>query len=157
MSDKPDSSLASLGFARNRPQDSRAHARSHSNGPRRRGLPHRHANGFARGPRRRARRRPRGARSASGIRRGFHAAMEFFETRTQAIAKKNICCARTSAAILIAHREDEIRKRCSPESDLQIAIGDGLSVPAVAAQVPPLLPLLHEGARRAAGQSAAHS
>ncbi len=39
----------------------------------------------------------------------------------------------------------EIQKRCSRDNDLQIAIGDGLSVPAVAAQVPPLLPLLYEG------------
>lgn len=36
----------------------------------------------------------------------------------------------------------------SPESDLFIGIGDGLSVPAVAAQVPALLPLLYRGARR---------
>ena len=38
----------------------------------------------------------------------------------------------------------EILQRCSPGSDLQIAIGDGLSVAAVCAQVPRLLPLLHE-------------
>jgi ethanolamine ammonia-lyase small subunit len=36
----------------------------------------------------------------------------------------------------------EILARCRTASDLQIAIGDGLSVPAVAVQVPPLLPLL---------------
>jgi len=41
-----------------------------------------------------------------------------------------------------------IEERCSPGADLQIAIGDGLSVLAVATQVPPLLPLLHEGAQR---------
>jgi ethanolamine ammonia-lyase small subunit len=35
-----------------------------------------------------------------------------------------------------------IRSRCTPGADLQIAIGDGLSVAAVAAQVPTLLPLL---------------
>lgn len=40
----------------------------------------------------------------------------------------------------------EIRKRCAAGCDLQIAIGDGLSVSAVTAQVPPLLPLLFEGA-----------
>ena len=40
----------------------------------------------------------------------------------------------------------EIQKRCPIDSDLQIVIGDGLSVPAVAAQVPALLPLLFEGA-----------
>lgn len=37
--------------------------------------------------------------------------------------------------------------RCPSEADLQIVIGDGLSVTAVAAQVPPLLPLLMEKAR----------
>jgi ethanolamine ammonia-lyase small subunit len=37
--------------------------------------------------------------------------------------------------------------RCLTEADLQIVIGDGLSVTAVAAQVPPLLPLLVENAR----------
>jgi ethanolamine ammonia-lyase small subunit len=36
----------------------------------------------------------------------------------------------------------EILVRCARGSDLQIAIGDGLSVPAVAAQVPALIPLL---------------
>jgi ethanolamine ammonia-lyase small subunit len=40
----------------------------------------------------------------------------------------------------------EILQRCLPENDLQIAIGDGLSVPAITAQVPPLLPLLYAGA-----------
>ena len=40
----------------------------------------------------------------------------------------------------------EIRKRCPPDTDIQIAIGDGLSVSAVARQVPPLLPLLVDGA-----------
>ncbi len=40
----------------------------------------------------------------------------------------------------------EIQKRCPRDSDFQIAIGDGLSVSAVAAQVPALLPLLYEGA-----------
>jgi ethanolamine ammonia-lyase small subunit len=36
--------------------------------------------------------------------------------------------------------------RCSKGNNLQIAIGDGLSVPAVAAQVPPLIPLLYQSA-----------
>ena len=39
----------------------------------------------------------------------------------------------------------EIKKRCAPDRDIQIAIGDGLSVPAIAAQVPALLPLLYTG------------
>jgi ethanolamine ammonia-lyase small subunit len=42
---------------------------------------------------------------------------------------------------------EQIRSRCSCNNDLQIAIGDGLSVPAIAAQVPQLLPLLCDGAK----------
>ena len=38
----------------------------------------------------------------------------------------------------------DIQSRFTPACDLQIAIGDGLSVAAVAAQVPPLLPLIFE-------------
>lgn len=40
----------------------------------------------------------------------------------------------------------EVSQRCPTGCDLQIAIADGLSVTAVARQVPRLLPLLHEGA-----------
>jgi ethanolamine ammonia-lyase small subunit len=41
---------------------------------------------------------------------------------------------------------NQLAARCSREADLQIVIGDGLSVTAVASQVPPLLPLLAEKA-----------
>jgi len=41
----------------------------------------------------------------------------------------------------------ELNRRCTTGQDLQIAIGDGLSVTAVALQVPRLLPLLCEGAK----------
>src|SRR4029079_10557385 len=41
----------------------------------------------------------------------------------------------------------ELRQRCPRKTDFQIAIGDGLSVTAVAAQVPALMPLLRDGAR----------
>src|SRR6267378_2380086 len=40
----------------------------------------------------------------------------------------------------------EVQRRCTGSHDLQIVIGDGLSVTAVALQVPRLLPLLGEGA-----------
>jgi ethanolamine ammonia-lyase small subunit len=46
----------------------------------------------------------------------------------------------------VASRSD-LSKRCSPGNDLQIAIGDGLSVAAVSVQVPRILPLLCEGAK----------
>jgi len=39
-----------------------------------------------------------------------------------------------------------LQQRCSRDADLLIAIGDGLSVPAVCSQVPSLLPLLLKGA-----------
>jgi ethanolamine ammonia-lyase small subunit len=42
----------------------------------------------------------------------------------------------------------EILKRCLPDNDIQIAIGDGLSVLAVQRHVPQLLPLLVESARK---------
>jgi ethanolamine ammonia-lyase small subunit len=41
----------------------------------------------------------------------------------------------------------EVSRRCTTGHDLQIVIGDGLSVTAVAKQVPGLLPLLYEGAK----------
>ncbi len=41
----------------------------------------------------------------------------------------------------------EVSKLCAPAPDLQIAIGDGLSVTAVSVQVPKLLPLLSAGAK----------
>jgi ethanolamine ammonia-lyase small subunit len=41
----------------------------------------------------------------------------------------------------------EVKTRCTTSHDLQILIGDGLSVTAVARQVPQLLPLLCEGAQ----------
>jgi len=41
----------------------------------------------------------------------------------------------------------EVLKRCTAGSNLQIAIGDGLSVTAVIAQVPTLLPALYDGAK----------
>jgi ethanolamine ammonia-lyase small subunit len=42
---------------------------------------------------------------------------------------------------------DRLQQHCSSGNDLQIAIGDGLSVSAVATQVPTLMPLLHAEAR----------
>jgi ethanolamine ammonia-lyase small subunit len=41
----------------------------------------------------------------------------------------------------------EILRRCVPGPEFQIAVGDGLSVPAIRAQVPALLPLLFAGAK----------
>ena len=54
-----------------------------------------------------------------------------------------------------ASRSD-LSKLCSPGNDLQIAVGDGLSVAAVSAQVPTLLPLLYQGAK-ARGWTVGHT
>jgi ethanolamine ammonia-lyase small subunit len=72
---------------------------------------------------------------------------QLFEARTQAVSKDEYLLRPDLGRHFDRASREEIRERCSPESDLQIAIGDGLSVPAVAVQVPPLLPLLHEGAK----------
>lgn len=40
----------------------------------------------------------------------------------------------------------ELQKKCPTGIDLQIAIGDGLSVPAIAVQIPLLFPMLYAGA-----------
>src|SRR6202163_929032 len=42
----------------------------------------------------------------------------------------------------------EILRRCLPDRNIQIVIGDGLSALAIQKQVPQLLPLLVEGARK---------
>jgi ethanolamine ammonia-lyase small subunit len=72
---------------------------------------------------------------------------QLFEVRTKA-SRKDEYLLRPD---LGRHFDDagraEIQRRCPRERDLQIAIGDGLSVPAVEAQVPPLLPPLYEGAQ----------
>jgi ethanolamine ammonia-lyase small subunit len=72
---------------------------------------------------------------------------EIFEVRTQANGKDEYLLRPDRGRHFDAASSAEITRRCSRNNDLQIAIGDGLSVPAVAAQVPPLLPLLYEGAK----------
>jgi ethanolamine ammonia-lyase small subunit len=71
---------------------------------------------------------------------------DLFEVRTSASAKDEYLLRPDLGRRFDDASRAEIQKRCPRDSDLQIAIGDGLSVPAVAAQVPPLLPLLFEGA-----------
>ena len=72
---------------------------------------------------------------------------EIFEIRTQASGKDEYLLRPDLGRHFDDASRDEITRRCSRENDLQIAIGDGLSVTAVAAQVPPLLPLLSDGAK----------
>lgn len=70
-----------------------------------------------------------------------------FEVRTRA-ANKDQYLLRPDLGRAFDNASREILRNLEPRgADLQIAIGDGLSVPAVATQVPPLLPLLDRGAR----------
>lgn len=71
-----------------------------------------------------------------------------FEVSTRARAKDEYLLNPDLGRHFSDASRSEIAQRCEKNADLQIAIGDGLSVQAVAAQVPALLPLLHESALR---------
>jgi ethanolamine ammonia-lyase small subunit len=71
-----------------------------------------------------------------------------FEVSTKATAKDEYLLRPELGRHFNERALAELQKRCSIGNDLQIAIGDGLSVSAVTAQVPALLPLLSEGARQ---------
>jgi len=72
---------------------------------------------------------------------------QLFEVRTEAGSKDEYLLRPDLGRHFAGASRAEIKRRCSRGNDLQIAIGDGLSAPAVAAQVPALLPLLCEGAQ----------
>jgi ethanolamine ammonia-lyase small subunit len=72
---------------------------------------------------------------------------KLFEVRTEARSKEEYLLQPDLGRYFDETSRLEITKRCSKENDFQIAIGDGLSVTAVATQVPSLLPLLEAGAR----------
>src|SRR6202140_909061 len=74
-----------------------------------------------------------------------------FEVCTEARSKEEYLLQPDLGRRLNEVSRQELAARCSRENDIQIAIGDGLSVTAVAAQVPSLLPLLDEGARACGG------
>jgi ethanolamine ammonia-lyase small subunit len=71
---------------------------------------------------------------------------KLFEVSTQAASKREFLLRPDLGRHFTESARAEILDRCSKGNDLQIAIGDGLSVPAVAAQVPPLMPLLYPSA-----------
>jgi ethanolamine ammonia-lyase small subunit len=70
-----------------------------------------------------------------------------FEVCTEAVSKDEYLLLPDRGRRFSETPRQEILKRCSRGTDIQFAIGDGLSVSAVSAQVPSLLPLLYEGAR----------
>jgi ethanolamine ammonia-lyase small subunit len=71
---------------------------------------------------------------------------KLFEVSTRAASKEEFLLKPHLGRHFADSARSEILNRCAKGSDFQIAIGDGLSVPAIAAQVPPLIPLLYESA-----------
>jgi ethanolamine ammonia-lyase small subunit len=71
---------------------------------------------------------------------------ELFEIQTRATGKDEYLLRPDLGRQFDESFRLKIQERCSRSSDLQIVIADGLSVPAVSRQVPPLLPLLYAGA-----------
>jgi ethanolamine ammonia-lyase small subunit len=71
-----------------------------------------------------------------------------FEIGTQANSKTEYLMRPDRGRRLNEAARAAIRQRCASRADLQVAIGDGLSATAVAAQVPVLLPLLEQEAIR---------
>jgi ethanolamine ammonia-lyase small subunit len=69
-----------------------------------------------------------------------------FEARSQASNKAEYLLRPDLGRRLDPTSSDSIGRNCPKGVDLQVAIGDGLSPAAVAAQVPALLPLLERGA-----------
>jgi ethanolamine ammonia-lyase small subunit len=78
---------------------------------------------------------------------GFVAAWQLFEVATKARSKDEYLLRPDLGRIFTEDAARTIQARCQQETDLQIVIGDGLSVTAVAAQVPKLLSLIAQGAK----------
>jgi ethanolamine ammonia-lyase small subunit len=71
---------------------------------------------------------------------------QLFEVSTRAASKQEYLLRPDLGRTLNDAACSAIREQCVRSADLQIVIGDGLSVKAVSAQVPKLLPLLFEKA-----------
>lgn len=84
--------------------------------------------------------------SAAAFGRAFTARWNLFGVRTRAATKDQYLLRPDLGRAFDEASRETLRKLCPRAADLQIAIGDGLSVPAVATQVPPLVPLLYQGA-----------
>jgi ethanolamine ammonia-lyase small subunit len=76
----------------------------------------------------------------------FLESWELFEVSTRVANKEEFLLRPHLGRHFADSSRAEILNQCPKGSDFQIAIGDGLSVPAVAAQVPALVPLLYESA-----------
>jgi ethanolamine ammonia-lyase small subunit len=89
----------------------------------------------------------------SAFDREFIEEWKLFEVSTRASTKLEYLARPARGREFSEESRAEILKRCLPDKDIQIAIGDGLSVLAVQRQVPQLLPLLVEGARWSIGST----
>ena len=78
----------------------------------------------------------------------FLHAWELFAVSSQARSKAEYLMRPDLGRRLGEHTQAEIARRCAVGADLQVVIGDGLSVAAVIRQVPDLLPLLQAGAEK---------
>ena len=78
---------------------------------------------------------------------GFIEKWKLFEVGTRASSKDEYLQHPSLGRAFNDAARVEIVRRCAAERDVQIAMGDGLSVPAIGAQVPRLLPLLMESVK----------
>jgi ethanolamine ammonia-lyase small subunit len=81
------------------------------------------------------------------LREDFIRNWNLFEVCSRAESKDEYLLRPDLGRLLNAASRSEMARRCAKSHDLQLVIGDGLSVTAVAMQVPRLLPLLSEGAK----------
>lgn len=77
----------------------------------------------------------------------FVSRFNLFEVRTKARGKDEYLLRPDLGRNFDEKSRTVLQARCGGSSDLLIAVGDGLSVSAIAAQVPPLLPLLYAGTK----------
>jgi ethanolamine ammonia-lyase small subunit len=70
-----------------------------------------------------------------------------FEVCSRAASKDEYLLRPDLGRLLNAASRSEVIRRCAKSHDLQLVIGDGLSITAVTRQIPQLLPLLSEGAK----------
>src|SRR5207244_507744 len=79
---------------------------------------------------------------------GFIRTWGLFELTTRASSKSEFLLRPDLGRRLTEEARRRILIECHSGNDLQVVVGDGLSVLAVASQVPALLPLLEENAKR---------
>lgn len=82
-----------------------------------------------------------------GLGEAFLQKWGLFEVETRARSKDEFLMRPDFGRRFTDAAREEVEKHCARDVDFQIVIGDGLSVPAVIAQVPSLLPLLAASAK----------